>query len=230
VVFTGAGISTESSVPDFRSPCTGIWTQNQPLDFSEFLAPEKAHKESWRRKLQIDPLLSVAEPNADHQAIAHLVQTGQIKTIITQNIDGLHQKSGIPDAQMIELHGNTTYCVCLECGTRHELQPIMQAFEADESLPICRDCDGIVKTATISFGQPMPVAEMESAKEVTLQSDLFISIGSSLVVYPAVNFPLLAKQNGANLVILNRVPTQLDAEADLVMHDEIGPTLNKLSF
>ena len=131
---------------------------------------------------------------------------------------------------MIELHGNTTYCVCLDCGTRHELQPIMQAFATDESLPFCRECNGIVKTATISFGQPMPEVEMVRAKEASLKSDLFISIGSSLVVYPAAGFPLLAKQNGAKLVILNREPTQLDAEADLVIHDEIGPTLNNLDF
>tara|TARA_B100001964_G_scaffold56441_1_gene63702 strand:+ start:177 stop:599 length:423 start_codon:yes stop_codon:yes gene_type:complete len=121
MVFTGAGISTESGVPDFRSPGTGIWTQDQPLDFSEFLASEEARKESWRCKLKIDPLLSLVEPNANHQAIAHLVQTGQVKTIITQNIDGLHQKSGISDAQMIDQYGNKTYCVCLDCGTRHEL-------------------------------------------------------------------------------------------------------------
>tara|TARA_B100000315_G_scaffold256147_1_gene301372 strand:+ start:4838 stop:5587 length:750 start_codon:yes stop_codon:yes gene_type:complete len=230
VIFTGAGISTESGIPDFRSPGTGIWTQNQPIDFSEFLASEEARKETWRRKLQIDPVMSAAEPNTGHFAIAQLVQTGQVSSIITQNIDGLHQKSGVPDTQMIELHGNTTYCVCLDCGTRHELQPIMMAFEADESLPLCQECNGIVKTATISFGQPMPEAEMARAKEATLQSDLFISIGSSLVVYPAAGFPLLAKQNGAKLVILNREPTQLDVEADLVIHDEIGPTLNKLNF
>ena len=230
VIFTGAGISTESGIPDFRSPGTGIWTENQPIDFSEFMASEEARKETWRRKLKIDPVMSAAEPNAGHMAIAQLVQVGHVSTIITQNIDGLHQTSGVPEVQVIELHGNTTYCVCLDCGTRYELQPIMQAFEADESLPLCQDCDGIVKTATISFGQPMPIAEMERAKEATLQSDLFISIGSSLVVYPAAGFPLLAKQNNAKLVILNREPTQLDAEADLVIHDEIGPTLNNLNL
>lgn len=230
VVFTGAGMSTESGIPDFRSPGTGIWTQNQPIDFSEFLASEEARKETWRRKIQIDPVMSAAKPNSGHVAIAQLVQAGKVSSIITQNIDGLHQKSGVPDTRMIELHGNTTYCVCLDCGTRHELQPIMQAFATDESLPFCRECNGIVKTATISFGQPMPEVEMVRAKEASLKSDLFISIGSSLVVYPAAGFPLLAKQNGAKLVILNREPTQLDAEADLVIHDEIGPTLNSLKL
>ena len=228
VVFTGAGISTESGIPDFRTPGKGIWTQNQPIEFKDFLKSEEARKETWRRKIQTDKVLSIAEPNTGHEAISQLVQSGKVSSVITQNIDGLHQKSGVPEAQIIELHGNTTYCVCLECDTRHELQPIMDAFEQDETLPLCRECDGIVKTATISFGQPMPIEEMERAKKATLQCDLFISIGSSLVVYPAAGFPQLAKQNNAKLVILNREPTQLDEVADLVIHDEIGPTLKSM--
>ncbi len=227
VVFTGAGISTESGIPDFRSP-GGVWTKNQPIDFSEFLASEEARRETWRRKAAVDPVLNAAKPNEGHKAVARLVELGKVSTVITQNIDGLHQQSGIDDEQVIELHGNTTYCKCLDCGMRHELEPIMTAFAEDETLPHCGQCGGIVKTATISFGQPMPVAEMQMAEEASLTCDLFISIGSSLVVYPAAGLPVLAKQNGANLVIINRDPTDLDRYADLVLNVEIGPTLSQV--
>ena len=225
VVFTGAGISTESGIPDFRSP-GGIWTKYQPIDFSEFLASEEMRRESWRRKFATERTMADAVPNAGHMAVARLVRTGKVSSVITQNIDGLHQESGVPDGQVIELHGNTTYATCLECKVRYELDSIRAAFEVDDTLPVCTECGGIVKTATISFGQSMPEPEMNRAQRETLECDLFISIGSSLVVYPAAGFPVLAKRQGARLVILNRDPTDVDEVADLVLNREIGPTLS----
>ncbi|MBN2178251.1 MAG: Sir2 family NAD-dependent protein deacetylase [Deltaproteobacteria bacterium] len=225
VVFTGAGISTESGIPDFRSP-GGIWTKYQPIDFRDFMASEEMRRESWRRKIAADAVMKKARPNTGHLAIAKLVQIGKVSSVITQNIDGLHQLSGVPDEQVVELHGNATYAACLECGKRYELEAIYKTFQDNETLPECDECGGIIKTATISFGQAMPIDEMQAAEEATLACDLFIAIGSSLVVYPAAGFPDLAKRNGARLVILNRDPTPLDGIADLVLNSEIGPTLS----
>jgi len=226
VVFTGAGISTESGIPDFRSP-TGIWSQTTPIYFDEYVASADARTEAWRRKFEIDKDMIGAEPNRGHRAVAKLVRTGKVSAVITQNIDGLHQESGVPDEHMIELHGNATYANCLTCATRYELEPIKAAFSASGVLPECNFCGGIVKTATISFGQAMPEGPMERARDETMASDLFLAIGSSLVVYPAAGFPAMAKQNGAKLVILNRDPTDLDSIADLVLNREIGPTLGE---
>lgn len=227
VVFTGAGISTESGIPDFRSP-GGIWAKNQPIDFGEFLASEEMRRESWRRKFATEETISRAEPNKGHLAIARWVSAGKVSHIITQNVDGLHQRSGVPDEQIIELHGNSTYASCLDCATHHELDPIREAFRRDETLPVCMKCGGIVKTATISFGQAMPETEMVRAHDATGQCDLFLAIGSSLVVYPAAGFPLVAKRQGARLVILNRDSTEHDLQADLVINREIGPTLSSV--
>jgi len=226
VVFTGAGISTESGIPDFRSP-NGIWSQTAPIYFDEYVASADARIEAWRRKFEIDRDMIGAEPNRGHRAVAKLVRTGKVSAVITQNIDGLHQESGVPDDRMIELHGNGTYATCLSCAARYELEPIRAAFEADNTLPVCDDCGGIVKTATISFGQAMPEGPMDRAREETLACDLFLAVGSSLVVYPAAGFPAMAKQNDAGLVIVNRDPTDLDRIADLVLNREIGPTLGE---
>lgn len=226
VVFTGAGISTESGIPDFRSP-NGIWSKTAPIYFDDYIRSEDARREAWRRKFEIDRDMLRAEPNRGHRAVAKLVRTGKVASVVTQNIDGLHQLSGVPDDRMIELHGNGTYAHCLTCTARHELEPIRDAFLADEVLPECAYCGGIVKTATISFGQAMPVRQMERARDETLACDLFLAVGSSLVVYPAAGFPAMAKQNGARLVIVNRDPTDLDGLADLVLNREIGPTLGE---
>ena len=225
VVFTGAGISTESGIPDFRSP-GGIWSRNAPIDFRTFLASDEARRESWRRKLEIDRNVSRAAPNRGHLAVAELVRAGRVLAVVTQNIDGLHQLSGVPDEALVELHGNGTYARCLSCRERYELEPILRAFQADETLPICSHCGGIVKTATISFGQPMPEEEMRRAEAASRACDLFLVLGSSLVVYPAAALPGTAKASGASLVILNRDPTDYDSLADLVLHREIGPTLS----
>lgn len=224
VAFTGAGISTESGIPDFRSP-GGIWTKYRPIEFQDFLASEEMRREAWRRKFATDEVMRRATPNAGHRALARLAERGKLSAIITQNVDGLHAASGVPDARIVELHGNATYAACLDCGERHELDTIRAVFEKDETLPDCVKCGGIVKTATISFGQAMPVLAMARAQEETLACDLFIVLGSSLVVYPAAAFPALAKRNGAKLVIVNREPTDQDETADLVIHAEIGPTL-----
>lgn len=225
VVFTGAGISTESGIPDFRSP-GGMWTKFQPIEYQDFIASERWRRETWRRKIAVDETMQKAEPNRGHRAIAQLVRRGVVSAVITQNVDGLHQAGGVPDDKLIELHGNATYATCLDCGQRYELAPIKEAFARDDVLPECEACASpMVKPATISFGQPMPPDAMQAAEAYTLACDLFIAIGSSLVVYPAAGFPMVAKRNGAKLVILNREPTDLDAIADLVLHAEIGPTL-----
>jgi NAD-dependent deacetylase len=226
VAFTGAGISTESGIPDFRSP-GGIWTRYKPIEFSDFLASAEARRESWRRKFATHETLQKATPNAGHRALARLVEQGKMPAVITQNIDGLHQASGVPDDKVVELHGNTTYAACLECRRRYELDWVREIFAVDERLPQCTGCGGHIKTATISFGQSMPEAEMARAQEATLASDLFIVLGSSLVVYPAAGFPILAKRNGARLVIVNREPTDQDELADLVVNAEIGATMSK---
>lgn len=224
VIFTGAGISTESGIPDFRSP-SGIWSKFTPVYFQDFIASEEARREAWRRKMIVDRDMQNAQPNRGHRAVAELLHRNPASCVITQNIDGLHQKSGIADERIVELHGNSTYAACLDCGSRHELEPILEDFSRDETLPLCGDCGGIVKTATVSFGQQMPQAAMERAETETLACDLFLAIGSSLVVYPAAGFPVLAKQSGARLVIINREPTDLDALADLVLNGEIGAML-----
>jgi len=224
VVFTGAGISTESGIPDFRSP-GGIWTQMAPIYFDEFLASEEARRETWRRRFAMEDIFKGAEPNRGHRAVDALVRRGKVAAVITQNIDGLHQASGIPPEKIIELHGNTTYATCLDCGERSEIADLRAVFERDGAVPPCEKCLGHVKTATVSFGQAMPVLAMQRAEQETLAADLCIVLGSSLVVYPAAGFPELAKRNGALLAIVNREPTGLDDLADLVIHQGIGDTL-----
>jgi len=225
-VFTGAGISTESGIPDFRSP-GGVWTKAQPIEFQDFISSEDMRRESWRRKMLLDKTIDKATPNRGHRAVAALVNAGKCISVITQNIDDLHFQSGVPADRIIELHGNGTYATCLDCNKRFELSGIFEAFGKDETLPLCDSCGGIVKTATISFGQSMPEAPMIKARTAALRGDLFIVIGSSLKVYPAAALPLLAKQKGATLVILNREATELDEFADLVLHQEIGDTLTQ---
>jgi len=224
VVFTGAGMSTESGVPDFRSP-GGVWTRMKPIYFQDFVASEERRREAWTRAFSGVAGWTGAKPNSGHYAVARLIASGNASSVITQNVDNLHQDSGIPDDQVIELHGNASYASCLKCGLRHELADLRGAFQDHGEIPACRDCGGIVKTATISFGQPMPPGPMARAEAETLACDLFLVLGSSLVVFPAAAFPLQAKQNGAKLAIVNREPTDHDVVADLVLHDEIGVVL-----
>lgn len=224
VVFTGAGISTESGIPDFRSP-GGVWSRMKPIQFQEFVGDPAKRREAWERVFSGAAGWTGGRPNDGHRAVARLIGSGKASCVITQNVDNLHQDSGVPDDQVIELHGNASYALCLECGERHELADLRAPFLREGVIPVCRCCSGLVKTATIAFGQRMPDAPMRAAEDETLACDLFLVLGSSLAVYPAAGFPLLAKRNGARLVIVNREPTPLDEHADLVLHDEIGPVM-----
>jgi NAD-dependent deacetylase len=227
VVFTGAGISTESGIPDFRSP-GGYWSKHRVIYFDEFVRSRDARIEAWTRLFEGRPSLRAATPNAGHRAVAKLVALGKVGDVITQNIDGLHQAAGVAAERVIEVHGNATFAKCLACGLRHEFDDLEPVFKATGEPPQCRECKGTVKSATISFGQPMPEDQMERATDAALECDLFLAIGSSLVVYPAAGLPILAKRNGAKLAILNRDPTELDHMADLVVNAEIGPTLSRV--
>jgi NAD-dependent deacetylase len=225
VPFTGAGISTECGIPDFRSP-GGLWTKNRPIPFDEFLASQEARNESWRRRFAMVDQFSDARPGRGHRALASLYRAGKVPAVVTQNIDNLHQASGIAAEHVIELHGNTTYATCLDCASRYELSWVRQCMEAANGCaPDCPDCGGFVKTATISFGQAMPEDAMRRAQEMALSCSLFLAIGSSLVVWPAAGFPLMAKRNGAQLVIINRESTEFDEMADLVVRQDIGTVL-----
>ena len=224
VAFTGAGISTECGIPDFRSP-GGIWSKYRPIDFQTFVSSPEARREALTRYIKVREAVGSPAPGRGHRALARLAEEGRLTHVITQNIDGLHQASGLGPDRVIELHGNGTYAHCLSCGRRHQLDWVADELAARPGAPACLDCGGIVKTATISFGQAMPLDEMKRAEEATLACDLFLAIGSSLVVYPAAGFPLMARRNGARLVIVNREPTELDEFAELVIHHDIGDVL-----
>jgi NAD-dependent deacetylase len=224
VVFTGAGISTESGIPDFRSP-DGVWSKMRPIYFQEFVGNEVKRREAWTRVFSGAAGWVGKAPNAGHHAVARLIASGKASAVITQNVDNLHQASGVPADKVIELHGNASYATCLSCGLRHELEELRPVFGDRGDIPVCRACGELVKTATISFGQPMPEGPMMRAEEETFGCDLFLVLGSSLVVTPAAHFPVKAKRNGARLVILNREGTPLDEIADLVLNEEIGPTM-----
>ncbi len=228
VFFTGAGMSTESGVPDFRSP-GGVWSRMKPIYFQDFVASEERRREAWTRAFTGVAGWTGAKPNAGHFAVARLIASGKATHVITQNVDNLHQDLGVPADSVIELHGNASYATCLECGLRHELSALRAPFLDRGEIPRCRDCGGLVKTATISFGQPMPPGPMARAEAATRNCDLFIVLGSSLVVFPAAAFPLQAKRAGARLAIVNREPTDQDAYADLVLHEEIGAVMDAVA-
>jgi NAD-dependent deacetylase len=224
VPFTGAGISTESGIPDFRSP-GGLWTRNQPIPFDEFVASSDARDEAWRRRFAMEPTFAAAKPGRGHRALASLYRVGKVPAIVTQNIDNLHQMSGFNPDHVVELHGNTTYARCIGCGRAYEISWVRQRFDENGGAPDCIECGDPVKTATISFGQAMPEDAMRRAAELAQHCDLFLAIGSSLVVWPAAGFPMMAKNCGAKLVIINNEPTDQDEVADLVIRHDIGETL-----
>ena len=224
VVFTGAGISTESGIPDFRSP-GGFWTKYAPIDFGEFVSSSEARRESWRRRFATEEMYAAAAPNDGHHAIAELVRRGLITQVITQNIDNLHQASGVPPEQMIELHGNTRYAKCLRCEAHAPLEPIRTYFEEHGDPPACTSCGGLMKTGTISFGEGMPREAMQRAEMASRACDLFIVLGSSLLVQPAASFPVVARKSRAKLVIINRDQTPLDMMASLLIQSAIGPLM-----
>jgi NAD-dependent deacetylase len=225
-VFTGAGISTESGIPDFRSP-GGVWSRMKPIYFDEFVSSEARRREAWTRTFTGVAGWVGKSPNAGHYAVARLVAAGKAPVVITQNVDNLHQDAGVPPEQVIELHGNASYATCLDCGLRHELETLKQSFLGLGEIPACRSCGGLVKVATISFGQPMPEAAMARAEAEARACDLFLVLGSSLQVFPAAGLPIAARRAGAMLAIVNRDPTDQDVLADLVLHDEIGEVLSE---
>jgi len=225
VPFTGAGISTECGIPDFRSP-GGLWTRHRPINYDEFVASQEARNEAWARRFAMAPVFAAAKPGRGHRALASLYKAGKIPGLITQNIDNLHQNSGVVAQDVVELHGNTTFAKCIGCGKRFEIAWVKEQFDASGGIaPSCTACDDPVKTATISFGEAMPEVAMQRATELAQECDLMMAIGSSLVVWPAAGFPILAKRNGAKLVIINREPTEQDEFADLVINHDIGETL-----
>lgn len=228
VALTGAGISTESGIPDFRGP-SGLWKTNQPIDYDDFLSSEDARREAWRRKIATGGTFTRARPNAGHLALAELFRQGRLAAVITQNVDGLHQASGIPEHAVLELRGNSSYALCLDCAQRFELEPIYRDFERTGESPRCDRCGGLVKTATISFGQHLPDEVLDRAEQLASSCDLFLALGSSLLVYPAAALPLIARQSGARLVIVNREPTELDRIASLALHEELGSTLTAVT-
>lgn len=225
VPFTGAGMSTECGIPDFRSPA-GLWTRNRPIPFDEFVASQDARDEAWRRRFAMDETLSGARPGRGHRALVALYRAGKVPAVVTQNIDNLHQASGIASDHVVELHGNTTYARCIGCGIRVELSFVKQLMDQSGRAPDCTECGEPIKTATISFGQAMPEDAMRRAAELARNCDLFLVIGSSLVVWPAAGIPLMAKQSGSRLVIVNNEATELDDIADLVIRHDIGETLS----
>jgi NAD-dependent deacetylase len=224
VPFTGAGISTECGIPDFRS-ATGLWARYRPIPFEEFVASREARDEAWRRRFAMDEVFAKARPGRGHRALAALHRAGKVPAVITQNIDNLHQASGIGDDGVVELHGNTTYACCIACNKTYALAWVKERFESEGRAPDCTACKAPVKTATISFGQAMPDEAMQRATALAQTSDLFLVVGSSLVVWPAAGFPLMASEAGARLVIINNEPTDHDSFADLVIHHDIGEVL-----
>lgn len=227
VVFTGAGVSTESGIPDFRSP-GGIWSKYQPIMFQDFMASEEMRRESWRRGKETYHLFADVEPNPAHRAIVKLEKMGKLNCLITQNIDNLHQKAGNSPDLVIELHGTAMYVLCMDCGKRWPRGDIQEWLEQGVEIPLCDECGGIMKSATVSFGQPMPEAETMEAQRRAQQSEVFIVVGSSLVVFPAAQMPMIAKQNGAKLIIINLGETAYDKHADVRISGKAGEVMEHL--
>ena len=218
-------MSTESGIPDFRSP-GGVWSKYKLVYYHEFLASAEARFEYWRQKSEAADQFLQARPNAGHQAIARWEQIGRLAGVITQNIDGLHQQAG--NRLVHELHGTVRYVECVDCQQHFEPLPMLESFRPRQAVPSCPQCGGRLKSATVLFGQPMPAEVMAESVALAQSSDLFLAIGSSLVVYPAAGLPELAARAGARLVIINRDPTDQDAAADAVIHEPIGATLSQI--
>lgn len=225
VVFTGAGVSTESGIPDFRSP-GGVWSRYQPVYYDDFLASTAARHEYWRQKAEAAADFDRAAPNAGHLTIARWEQAGRIVAVVTQNIDGLHQAAG--SRRVLELHGTARWIQCVDCDERFQPAPLFERFRAQGQVPPCPACGGRLKNATISFGQPLPGDVLAEAAALAEASDLFIAVGSSLVVYPAAQLPQIARRSGARLAIINRDPTEQDSTADIVIREPIGGTLTAI--
>jgi NAD-dependent deacetylase len=228
IVFTGAGISTESGIPDFRSP-GGIWSRYDPEDFTiqKFLSGPAARKTIWKMSAE-SGLLTEAEPNPAHYAIAELYQLGKLDCVITQNIDNLHQKAGVPEDKVFELHGNTRWAVCLGCRRRFPMPEVLQKIKAGIEVPDCPECQGILKPGAVFFGEALPQETLREATRRSQNCDLFIVIGSTLLVYPAAYMPTYAREAGARLAIVNLTPTPLDQYAAVVIRGGAGEVMSKV--
>lgn len=226
VVFTGAGISTESGIPDFRSP-GGIWTRYRPVTFQEYMTSESARIEAWKRRLDGWEQYRNAKPNVGHYFVQALSVKEKLIGLITQNVDGLHSMAGVPDHKIVELHGSNRKILCMSCSKEFDPEPIIKSLAGDFASPKCDSCGGILKSATVSFGQAMPEQAMRIAQEWSEQAGVFIVMGSSLQVQPAASLPVRAKRNGALLAIINREAGPLDGMADFVHHGAIGEFCGK---
>ena len=225
VAFTGAGISTESGIPDFRGP-QGVWNTETPVYYQDFMASREARVRAWQRGVKMFHRCGSAQPNDGHLVITELQRRGHITSVVTQNIDGLHHDAG--NVNVIELHGTNRMAACQHCWKEWPTSAIVARVEKGDDAPECDACGGPIKARTISFGQAMPEQEMRIAAEVSTKADLYIAIGSSLVVEPAASFPALAKRSGASLVIINNQETPLDFMADIVIREPIGETMRRL--
>ncbi|MEM6849494.1 MAG: Sir2 family NAD-dependent protein deacetylase [Pseudomonadota bacterium] len=232
MVLTGAGLSTDSGIPDFRSP-DGVWTRIKPIEFDDFIASEKAWLEDWRRRFAMAKLSAHAEPNAAHTALAQLVEAGKVTTIVTQNIDGMHQRAGTPPDALIEIHGNSNHATCLDCGARMETDEAERTVEETGRSPRCTACGGLVKAAVISFGQEMPEDLMIRVQIAATQTDLILALGKSLAVYPVAVLPLIVLERGAGFIIGSKLPTDLDHLVGFVLRAGLHETFadaNKRAF
>ena len=228
IVFTGAGISTESGIPDFRSP-GGIWSRYDPEDFTiqRFLSSPAARKTIWKMSIE-GGLLTEAEPNLAHHAVAELHRLGKLDCVITQNIDSLHQKAGVPEDRVFELHGNVRWVVCLSCRRRFPMPEVLQRIKDGIAVPDCPDCQGILKPDAVFFGEALPQETLQEAIRRAQNCDLFIVIGSTLVIYPAAYIPTYAGEAGATLAIVNLTPTPFDHYAAVVIRGKAGEIMSKV--
>ena len=226
VALTGAGISTESGIPDFRSP-GGLWSKMRPITYQEFCASEEARLEDWRRRFKMNADFAAARPNAGHRGLVRLAEEGRLLAVITQNIDGLHQRAGLRAELLIEIHGNSTHGHCLDCRAEMSLAEVREIIDATGAGPRCA-CGGLVKAAVVSFGERLPERDLLRAAKLAAEADLFLVVGSSLQVQPAASLPLAARRAGARLVLINRDATPLDQAADLIVRASIGAVFTAL--
>ncbi len=227
VVFTGAGISTESGIPDYRSQ-GGIWDKFRPVYFDEFMSSKDSREEYWRRWVALYQGIVEARPNAAHMALARLQKMGLLQALITQNIDGLHQASGLTEESIIELHGNTRRIRCMSCRQITPIADVQQRLAAGDMAPEC-DCGGFLKPDTISFGQAMPAAEVEKAAALSQACDFFLVVGSTLLVQPAAHMPIYAKNGGAFLAIVNLSDTPCDDMCNVLIRGKAGEVLQQIA-
>ena len=228
VILTGAGISTESGLPDFRSD-SGFWATNQPIQFRDFVRHEDQRRLSWSRNIELHNLLRTLHPNSGHELVARILSMNSHNFLITQNIDGLHQLSGADEEQIIEIHGSAKKAACLDCLQENSIQDFHDAITNNHALPNCSYCNGLVKVATISFGQPLIQEHIDKATDLSQQCDLMIVMGSSLKVMPAGKLPGVTLSQGGKVVIFNRDKTRYDSKADAVINNELREICMKLN-